>query len=523
MVFAKLLRLRDKLSRKRQQLDFDEEKPFLEHLEDLRKTLTKIVLTLLICALGAMFWYKEFLGVVKLPAQKAGLDLIADPNRPKQYENLEDWERVKEVARRTAALSEAERKDYYAVLQQSSPDLVVQAQALNIYETANSFAPTKDKKGVERVPSAEELASRDAYVAKRVAGNVPLESAVKKLIELKTKPELEAAKPVIELVWRKPAESFFTAMKLSLYAGVVVAFPLIFYFILEFILPGLTQREKKLLWPALAVGFGLFLVGVTFAFLWVVPRTLEFFHIWSLDIDGTKDLWTFADYTSFVTTFTLVFGASFELPVVVLVLVKLGLLSTHLMRNTRSYAIVIITVVAAIITPTGDPGTLAALAVPMIVMYEACIWIGVWMEKKAAKAAALEEAEHEKERQAWAESRAKLALESPAGSVARSDDDDHQTDGKGTADDVSQAADDHYHHYDDYHREEKSRVNEPEHPQISGSDTSNPDAEHEAWLKEQEEIYRREHAHLFTDEETSDASENPEKKDESEEPKGPKS
>jgi sec-independent protein translocase protein TatC len=505
MVFAKVLRLRDKLTSKRRQLDFDEEKPFLEHLEDLRKTLQKVVLTLLICAMGAMVWYKEFLSVVKWPAQKAGLDIIADPNKPVGFDNTR-WEETKRVARILGTLPDNQRRAFIETMRLQDADLTNQADALTVYVSAGNFAPIVDSKGISRTPAPEELARRDAFIAKAAGEDQTLLKAVKTLIELKTKPDMEPARPVIELVWRKPAESFFTAMKLSLYAGVVVAFPLIFYFILEFILPGLTAREKKLLWPALAVGFGLFLTGVAFAFFWVVPRTLEFFHMWSLDIAGTKDLWTFADYTSFVTTFTLVFGASFELPVVVLVLVKLGLLTSEFMRRTRSYAIIIITVVAAIITPTGDPGTLAALAVPMIVMYEACIWIGWWMERNAKKREAAEEAEYAKERAAWKESQAKLALEAPAGAMARSEDDDSPAPGSDEAADEPKSSS--INDMDGYQREEGSRLAEEEHPLITPYDQHDPDADHDAWMKEQQEIYRREHAHLF-EEETPPAADEP--------------
>ncbi len=510
MLFAKLLRLRDKITKKRQQMHFDEEKPFLEHLEDLRKTITKIVLTLLICALGGMFFYKKFLTIVKWPAQKAGLDIVADPNIPKDS-NPESWEEVKRLARQINSVPEAQRTAFLETMRSVNPSMTLQAEAMNIHTAAGYFAPRKDAKGNSREPQPMELATRDLFVQKATAGNEVLAQAVKDLVDGKVRPETEAAKPVIELVWRKPAESFFTAMKLSLMAGVVVAFPLILYFLLEFILPGLTSREKKLLWPALGIGFGLFLIGVTFAFFWVIPRTLEFFHLWGLDIEGTKDLWTFADYTSFVTSFSLVFGLSFELPVVVLAMCRLGLLSSQLMRSTRSYAIIIIAVLAAVITPTGDPGTMAALGVPMVLMYEACIWIAYYMERKAAKKEALEEEERQQERRAYAESQARLALEAPIGSVARSQDDPdgdsdsgvgfdpgHGPNGGGDGD-GDQPHRDAPHHQDAYQREELSRLDEPEHPPIKPYDQHASDADHDAWLREQEEIYRREHAHLFGD------------------------
>lgn len=104
---------------------------------------------------------------------------------------------------------------------------------------------------------------------------------------------------------------------------------------------------------------------------------------------------------SFVTMMCLVFGLCFELPVVVLTLCKLDLLNSSMMRNTRSYAIVAMFIVAAIVTPTPDIFTMSLLAGPMIVLYEICIWLAWWMERKAAK---VEAAEKERQHQALVES-----------------------------------------------------------------------------------------------------------------------
>jgi sec-independent protein translocase protein TatC len=481
MIFAKLLKLRDKLTNKRKNLHQDDEKPFLEHLEDLRKTLMKITITLLIALFGSMIWYKEFFDVVKLPAKWAGLALVEDKNKPEDFDNKR-WEKVKETARAVSNLTESQRAAYYTAL--NDPKMRVEAEAMLIYKASWNFAQTLDKDGakVDLVPESPGVIQRDKFIQAAVGNDAEVKAAVNVLVARATRPDIEAAKPAIELVWRKPAESFFTAMKLALYAGLIVAFPLIFYFLLEFVMPGLTPREKKLLWPALAIGFGLFLAGVFLAFFFVVPNTLQFFHIFGSDIEGTRDQWTVADYTTFVTTFSLIFGASFELPVVVLVLVKLGLLTSEFMRRTRSWAIVIITVVAAVITPTGDPGTLASLAVPMIVMYEACIWIAVWMERKERAREAAEEAES---KQRYAASR--LTLPAHDGQ-----DHDHDATGHPTVppepvlhpeivpyrNPNEDAYHDHDYHNSQYHD--------------SGTD-------HDAWLKEQEELYRKEHAHLFED------------------------
>lgn len=490
MIFAKLLKLRDKVTNKRKQLDMDEEKPFMEHLEDLRKMLMKITITLVLSMMISMIWYEDFMKIVQWPAHEAGLSIVDDKAKPEGYDS-DRWEHVKEAARTALLLNHDQREAFYAQLAPQDPKLKAEAEALLIYKASSVFAKTLDKLGTPREPTEQEIADRDAFIVKAAGADKALLAAAQEMAKLKTRPDIEPAKPAIELVWRKPAESFFTAMKLALYAGFLVAFPLVFYFLLEFVLPGLTAREKKLLWPALAVGFGLFLTGMLFAFFWVVPRTLAFFHDFSGGIEGTKDLWTFADYTSFVTVFSLVFGASFELPVVVLVLVKLGLLSTEFMRRTRSWAIVIIVVVAAVITPTGDPGTLAALAVPMVVMYEACIWIALWMEKKAK---AREEAE---EREA-ALRHAELALTLPAAAAAGEVVSETPSEPSGPPQPVLHPEIQPYRNpYEDaYHDHE---YHDHDHHNHEYHDHHQTEQDHDAWLKEQQEIYRKEHAHLFGD------------------------
>lgn len=171
------------------------------------------------------------------------------------------------------------------------------------------------------------------------------------------------------------------AMKLSLYAGVIVASPLLLYFLAEFVLPALTVREKKLLVPVFGAGVGLFLAGAALAYFLVVPAGLK----WFLDYNtylGIRSEWVVDNYISFVSHMALAFGLCFELPLVVLVLAKLGIVTHDFLRQRRPYVIVIIFIVAGIITPTTDPLNQCVLALPMIVLYEACIWIARWMERR---------------------------------------------------------------------------------------------------------------------------------------------
>jgi uncharacterized integral membrane protein len=162
-------------------------------------------------------------------------------------------------------------------------------------------------------------------------------------------------------------------------------------------MPGLHKHEKRVLWPSMLVGFGLFLCGVLFAYFIVLPRALEFFYEWSGNLGVSND-WRIGEYISFATQFTLLFGLSFELPVVVMVLVKLGLLSYETMSGSRAYAVLAIFVTAAVLTPTPDAFTLTLMALPMLVLYEICIWLA-WFDRRKNRLAEEQEArEREEER-----------------------------------------------------------------------------------------------------------------------------
>lgn len=179
------------------------------------------------------------------------------------------------------------------------------------------------------------------------------------------------------------ADSMTISFKLAFYAGLVISFPVLLYFLAEFVLPALTARERRIVLLASVVGFGLFLLGVFFAFSTVLPAALEFFFQ-DAQMMQWRPTWTVGEYYSFTTQFVLAFGLAFELPVVVLALVKVGLLEHAQMKSTRPYAIVVIFLLAAVITPTPDIFTLILMGAPMVLLYEACIWIARWMERREA-------------------------------------------------------------------------------------------------------------------------------------------
>jgi sec-independent protein translocase protein TatC len=182
------------------------------------------------------------------------------------------------------------------------------------------------------------------------------------------------------------ADSMTISIQLAFYAGIVLSFPFLIYFAGQFILPALTPPEKKAMLPAVAIGFGLFLTGVVLGYYLVLPATLRFFFRDAQSLDWTPT-WTVRDYFSFVTQVCVGFGTAFELPVIVLVLVRLGILSVALLRRTRAYAFVLIFVAAAFLAPSPDAVSMALMGAPMYLLYEMCILVAWWMERKRKREA----------------------------------------------------------------------------------------------------------------------------------------
>lgn len=183
------------------------------------------------------------------------------------------------------------------------------------------------------------------------------------------------------------ADSFTISLELSFYAGLVLSFPLIVIFVAEFILPALTAKEKAMILPAATLGSGLFLGGAAFSYFVVLPQTLEFFFK-DAQMMHWQPTWTVREYYSFATQFVISFGLAFELPLVVLLLVKLGIVDHELLCRTRAFAVILIFILAALITPTSDIITLLLMGGPMYVLYEICIGIAWLMRDKNPNAAA---------------------------------------------------------------------------------------------------------------------------------------
>jgi sec-independent protein translocase protein TatC len=173
---------------------------------------------------------------------------------------------------------------------------------------------------------------------------------------------------------------FFVPMKVTMMVAFIIALPYILYQAWAFIAPGLYEHEKKLAAPIILSSFVLFLLGMAFAYFFVFPAVFKFVAAYTPT--GVQMATDIDKYLSFVITLFLVFGLSFETPVVEMVLVRLGMVSIEKLKNFRSYFIVIAFVIAAIVTPP-DVISQFMLAVPMILLYELGIFMSRWITPSA--------------------------------------------------------------------------------------------------------------------------------------------
>ena len=182
-----------------------------------------------------------------------------------------------------------------------------------------------------------------------------------------------------QLIAVEVASPFFAPIKLAFFVAVVVAMPWLLYQLWAFVAPGLYQRERRLAMPLLASALVLFYAGCAFAYFLVLPAVFGFLA--SVTPAGVAMMTDINAYLDFVLVIFLAFGASFELPVALVILVLLGWVTPKQLREWRGYAIVGIFVVAAVITPP-DVISQLLLAIPMVVLYEAGILAAAALARK---------------------------------------------------------------------------------------------------------------------------------------------
>lgn len=184
-----------------------------------------------------------------------------------------------------------------------------------------------------------------------------------------------------QFVYLSPAELFTSYIRIAMAAGLLISLPFFLYRLWVFVKPGLLPAEKGAIRNALLLGFGLFIGGMVFAYEVVLPISLEFFA--GFQMPEVRSSVGFANYFSYATSVVLAFGLVFELPILVVLLVRLGVVNTTFLAKNRKYVLLAVFVVAAVLTPP-DVVSQILLGIPMMLLFELGIVMGRAVEKQRA-------------------------------------------------------------------------------------------------------------------------------------------
>ena len=323
--------------------DFTDEggpvKSFLEHLEDLRwmliKSCSAVAVGMLLCLIGA----NTVVGIIKWPLERS------------------DYNRA--ISDKSQSICFFVGTNVWGTFRPGSTNL----GALQLGTNRHS--------GFELVTVA--LGSNQVLALQPMT-NQPLVDAV-------------LNKPTV-LGNISPVGGFWVAFQVALYGGIVLGSPFIIYFLGQFALPALKIKEKKYVLRGFVIGTGLFLSGVAFCYFALMPVALFASAKYSEWLGFSADFWRAEDYIGFVCKFMLGMGLGFELPVVILTLVKIGILDHRKLAGMRRYMIVINLVLGAVLT-TPEVVTQVLMFIPLQGLYELSVWIAwYWEQDERGKARA---------------------------------------------------------------------------------------------------------------------------------------
>jgi len=213
------------------------------------------------------------------------------------------------------------------------------------------------------------------------------------LADLVNAPVLCINQNPVELISIKMAGQFTTHITISLVAGLILAFPYVFWEFWSFFRPALYEKERQYARGAVSLASLLFLMGVAFGYFIITPLSINFLGSYSVSDIVTNQI-NITSYIGSVTSVALSAGITFELPIVVFFLARIGIITPEFMRKYRRHSIVIVLMLAAVITPP-DVFSLILVTIPLILLYEVSIFIAARVIRKRAESDAAEEAARE--------------------------------------------------------------------------------------------------------------------------------
>ena len=311
-------------------------KSFLDHLEDLRWTLIKSCAALFVSFMVCLFGTKQLVAFLNWPIERAAQRHVALlPEDTNQVVTLQLGDQVLQSVRtKSNRLGSIELGTNQFVTMQLDPVLLGTNNVLTWRVLTNGTAP--------RAPG----------------------------------PKL--------MFMGGPGAPFMFALHLAFFGGLFLASPFVFYFLGQFLMPALKIKEKKYFMRAFCIGLGLFLTGVCVAYFGVMPRALKFAVIWANWMGVTVPQWRAETYFSFVMKFTLGMGLGFELPVVLLALVKIGILDYAKLKAMRRYMVVINLILGALLT-TPEVFTQVVMGIALQLLFEMSVLVAWYWERGAKK------------------------------------------------------------------------------------------------------------------------------------------
>lgn len=184
-----------------------------------------------------------------------------------------------------------------------------------------------------------------------------------------------------------PTDTIETYFKVAIVSGAILTMPVILYQVWLFVSPGLEPRERRLVYVFVPAAFGLFLTGIVFSWLVLLPAAIRFLADFMPEIFTVE--WTAPEYIGFTTSFLFWIGVSFEMPLIVYLLARVGIVTAKTLREHWRVALVVIAILAAVITPSIDPVTMLLTMAPLVVLYLMSIVLAVVGERQFQRSMAV--------------------------------------------------------------------------------------------------------------------------------------
>ncbi len=338
---------------------------FGEHLEELRKALFKSIAALFLGFLVGLWFGNDIVRYIQTPVLQSLEQFYLRQTQTRQERHIEELKAqgkdssqevitAEQLAAARLMLQEylIDRDDLIALVKQAFPDAAIPESAI---APAESEAPAAESTKTPGVIDKPVEIDRSKLLTLRVF--IPLEEDAR-----------------LRVVGHETMEPFSIYIRTALVAGLVFASPFIFYFIWEFVAAGLYKQEQKLVYTFLPISLGLFIGGAFLAFFYAFEPLLDFMF-WYYERMGIQPDLRLSDWISFVLLMPLAFGVSFQLPLIMVLLERIGIFTVDTYWRKWRAAIVVIAVIAMLLTPSADPYSMLLMGTPLVLLYFGGIWL----------------------------------------------------------------------------------------------------------------------------------------------------